>query len=164
MIHFGSIKKDQISSPLAQMRRVRPVSNTKGFIYMAAPLMLTSLIDAFAVIVIYLLASTQASGPELKMDPGLKLPIAKHSQTLEKGISLTVRQGKYLVEDQELNQQQIGPYLNNLNINLKKNKDQRQGHLIIQADKASEVNTLSPILVIAAQTGFENVRFAVLGE
>ncbi len=161
---FGQIRQDKVSSPIELMRQVRPSKSGRSMIRTAAPLMLTSLVDAFAVIVIYLLASTQQQGTELKVDKKISLPTAKHSQSLEKGINMRVVGSKYFIEDTELAEGQVADFLVSLNKTLKADGDQRQGHLIIQADKNSDFRQLSPVLVIAAQTGFENVRFAVMGE
>jgi len=161
---FGKIRQDKVSSPIAMMRQVRPSKNGRSLVRTAAPLMLTSLVDAFAVIVIYLLASTQQQGTELKMDGKISLPTAKHSQSLETGINLRVVGSKYIIDETEMGQEKVAAFLIGLNESLKAGKDKRQGNLIIQADKNSDFRQLSPVLVIAAQTGFENVRFAVMGE
>ncbi len=161
---FGSIKENKIMSPLEQMATLRPSSSKSNMIKVVAPLMLTSLVDAFAVIVIYLLASTQQSGSELQMDKNISLPQASHSQSLQPGVNLKVKGNDYIINDTIISINQVAQYLVNLNKELKDKNDSRHGNLIIQADKNADFSGLSPILVVAAQTGFENVRFAVIGE
>ena len=161
---FGAIKRQKIQSPLEGLAKVRPKSQMKNIMSLAAPLMLTSLVDAFAVIVIYLLVSTHQNGKELKIDKEIKLPQAQHSQALQPGVNVRVVAGKYLVNEQEMKAGELLGYLTDLNKNLDDNSDERKGKILIQADKQSDYSSISPLLSIAAQSGFENIKFAVLGE
>ncbi len=161
---FGMIKEQQIMSPIEHMGSLRPSSNRSNMLKVVAPLMLTSLVDAFAVIVIYLLASTQQAGSELKTDKNISLPTASHSQALQPGVNLKVSGQQYIINDTPIALNQLAQYLTALNTDLKTKNDTRHGNLIIQADKNADFSGLSPVLVVAAQTGFENVRFAVIGE
>lgn len=163
MLKFGSIKEQKLNSPIEQLALVRPVSSGRNMATVVAPLMLTSLVDAFAVIVIYLLVSTQNAGTDLKTDKEIKLPQASHSQVLQPGVNLRVIGDRYIIDDQKLPIQQLTQYLTQLNEKLKTENDKRHGQLIIQADKKAAFKGLSPLLVVAAQSGFENVRFAVVG-
>ena len=62
---------------------------------MAIALPLTSLIDAFSIIVIYLLIGTQNSGIEANIPSQLSLPQASHSQGVEKETAiLRIEKGK----------------------------------------------------------------------
>lgn len=161
---FGAIKRQNIKSPLEGLSQVRPKSQVKHMMKLAAPLMLTSLVDAFAVIVIYLLVSTQQSGKELKVEKDIKLPQAQHSQALQPGVNVRVVSGKYLVNEKEMKAGELLGYLTDLNKNLDDSGDERKGKILIQADKESDYSSISPLLSIAAQSGFENIKFAVLGE
>ncbi len=161
---FGAIKKQKIQSPLEGLAQVRPHSQMKQMMKLAAPLMLTSLVDAFAVIVIYLLVSTHQSGKELQIDRKIKLPQASKSQSLQPGVNVRVIGGKYLINEKEMNESELLEYLSKLHKEFEASSDERKGNILIQADKASDYSKVSPLLSIAAQTGFENIKFAVLGE
>ncbi len=161
---FGAIKQQKLNSPLEQMATVRPTTNKMSMFEVATPLLLTSLVDAFAVIVIYLLVSTQQSQNDLKMDNKIKLPQASHSQALQPGVNVRITGKDYIVNDSTLKIEDLASYLNKLNQDFDTSNDMRKGKLIIQADKDSDFDGISPLLAVAAQTGFENVRFAVIGE
>ncbi|MCB0413728.1 MAG: biopolymer transporter ExbD [Bdellovibrionales bacterium] len=164
-MEFGILKQSQTESLLDQFAQVRPRSNNKwSATRLAAPLMLTSLVDAFAVIVIYLLVSTQQSHQDLKIDSQISLPKASYSNSLDSGVNVRIVNGAYIINDTSLRENEIGPFLLDLSSKLKQSRDQRQGNLIILADQKSSFSRINPLLAIAAQAGFENIRFAVIGE
>jgi biopolymer transport protein ExbD len=163
-MYFGAIKQNKIHSPLAEMAVVRPTSSNVNMLKVAAPLMLTSLVDAFAVIVIYLLVSSGQQGGELKMSKEISLPLAQQSKALEAGVNVRVVKNQYIVNDKNMSANQVLVYLTQLNKELIQNNDQRKGHLVIQADKESQFDGISPLLLVASQSGFENIKFAVMGE
>ncbi len=161
---FGSIKQEKLRSPIESMARVRPKKSPVNLLKMAAPLMLTSLVDAFAVIVIYLLVTTQQSGKDVKIDKEISLPQASQSQTLKPGVNVRVVENKYIVNEAEMNAGELLSHLQDLQKQLKEQGDERSGNLVIQADKASDYSGISPILAVAVQSGFENIKFAVIGK
>ncbi len=161
---FGSIKQEKLRSPIQAMACVRPKKGSVNLLKMAAPLMLTSLVDAFAVIVIYLLVSTQQAGKDVKIDKEISLPQASQSQTLKPGVNIQVLNNKYVVNETEMNAGELLTHLQGLQEELKQQGDERAGNLVIQADKASDYSGISPVLAVAAQSGFENIKFAVIGK
>ena len=163
-MQFGSIKQEKLRSPLGGLAQVRPTSSMGHVMRGAAPLMLTSLVDAFAVIVIYLLITTQQSGKDLKIDQEIKLPQAHNSKVLEPGVNVQVRNNRYIIDDQEMNAGQLLSHLKSLHEGLKAQGDEKLGKIVIQADKSSDYSGISPILSVAAQSGFDNIKFAVIGE
>jgi biopolymer transport protein ExbD len=163
-MEFGAIKQQKLESPLEQLATVRASSKKVNILRLAAPLMITSLVDAFAVIVIYLLVSTKSTNFDLKVDKDIKLPQAKNSKVLQPGLSLRVSNNSYIVNDKTYSIKALVAHLNQMNEDLTKNNDKRKGNLIIQADKESDFENVSPLLEVASQTGFVNVRFAVIGE
>lgn len=164
-MEFGTLKSTNVHSPLESLATVRPKGGGRGMIEMVAPVMLTSLVDAFAIIVVYLLVSTQNSGgKELELNKNISLPKASTSNTLSLGVNIQVVDGKYMVEEKVYNAGELLAHLTELNKSLESSGDERKGKIVIQADKKSDFNNISPILSIAAQSGFENIKFAVLGE
>ena len=163
-MEYGAIKIEKLKSPLEGMAVVRPRGGMNQVLKIAAPLMLTSLVDAFAVIVIYLLVSTQQQGKELDIDKKISLPQAQKSEILKPGVNLRVKDGHYYINEEKMNENQLLGFLADLNKKFEESGDERKGQLVIQADKNSDYSKVSPILMIAAQTGFENIKFAVIGE
>jgi len=67
---------------------------------LALALPLTSLIDAFCIIVIYLLIGTQTTGVESRIPGKITLPNAEHGQAVEKSIAtLRIEKGTYFLDE-----------------------------------------------------------------
>ncbi len=161
---FGAIRNLKIQSPIHNMGQLRPSSSMNHVFKAAAPLMLTSLVDAFAVIVIYLLVTTQTPGKEMKVDKEISLPQSRNSHMLQPGVNVRVINSKYMINEKEMDLGELLAHLTELNTTLKAQGDEKFGNIVIQADKNSDYSKVSPVLAVAAQSGFENIKFAVIGE
>lgn len=164
MLKFGSLKEAQAHSAIDGLATVRPKnSGAASLTQIAAPLMLTSLVDAFAVIVIYLLVSTHQGKKEIELEKKILLPVAQKSQMLEPGVSVSVVDNEYLFEGKTYSIGQLLTLLKEKNTELTESSDPRKGRIIIQADKKSDYKYISPVLSVASQTGFDSIHFATVG-
>ena len=161
---FGTIRDIQMRSPLESMASVRPKVSSTTLRAVVAPLMLTSLVDAFAVIVIYLLVSTHQGPEALDIEKEIKLPVASQTHMLQAGVNLRIVKGEYFINDEKMNAGELLAHLQELGQKLKDESDPREGKLVIQADKDSTYKALSPILSVASQSGFDKIKFATLEE
>lgn len=150
-----------LHSPLKATSVIKP-KGTRGSKTLVAALILTSLVDAFSILVIYLLMNTSAANQELNLEKDMTLPMASHSEVLQAGVVVTTINGKYKVKDQEMEAGALMEALKSLNLELEEADDQRQKNLVIQADKDSSFEMLNPIIMAGTQAGFETIKFAVL--
>ncbi len=148
-------------SPLRATSVIKPQGNRSNKTLVAA-LILTSLVDAFSILVIYLLMNTSAATEQLDLEKNLTLPLATQSEVLQAGVVVTTINGKYKVKEQEMKAEDLMKTLQALNLNLKDADDNRHKNLVIQADKNSSFETLNPIIMAGTQAGFETIKFAVL--
>lgn len=129
-----------------------------------APLMLTSLVDAFSILVIYLLVNFSVTQNNLSAEE-IKLPESSQIQTLESGLVIAVSQDSYIIDDKKVEVGDAVGLLASLEM-LKKKKgsefDDGQSEIILQADRNLKFEKLSPLLLAAAQVGFSNIRLAVV--
>lgn len=126
---------------------------------LALALPLTSLIDAFSIIVIYLLIGTQGSGVEADIPVHMKLPIASHSQTLEKEHpTLRIQKGRYFLNDKAVSVSQ----LTNRLAELKEKSEDKNIELMIQADTEMKYAELDPLIKAGSLAGVEKLKFAVV--
>lgn len=148
-------------SPLTQALALKSGGETKashGSKDLALALPLTSLIDAFCIIVIYLLIGTQTSGVEAKLPGQMMLPQAESGQTVDKEIAtLRIEKGQYFLDDQKVPAQALGQRLSEL----KKNSTEAV-ELMVQADVQMDYADLDPLLKAGAEAGIEKLRFAVI--
>jgi biopolymer transport protein ExbD len=125
-------------------------------IEMSSELNLTSLIDCFTVLLIYLLIATTIGGEELDTPKELVLPRAAHSVPLVGGLVLGIQNGQYMINKEAVTL----PQLNEKLTALRRNADS----IIIQADRRADYSKLNPLVNASLQAGFTKIKFAVVKE
>lgn len=126
---------------------------------LAIALPLTSLIDAFSIIVIYLLIGTQNSGIESTIPSTISLPTASHSVGIEKETPiLTIQKGVYRLNDQVVSVKALGQKL----LELKNKAQDKTLELLVQADQEMKYQDLDPLLKAGSESGIEKMKFAVV--
>lgn len=136
-------------------QRVKRRTNRKRAFAQAA-LTLTSLVDCFTIIVVYLLVTTNFGAEPMAVPKGLQLPKANHSDVLNAGLIVQVRDGKIYVADKIVRMDQLSNVLK-----LQKGKFQS---MLIQADQKTKYFDLNPVVLSGLSAGFSDIKFAVLQE
>lgn len=156
------LKTSTRRSPLSEIQNLNGKARKKTAFAkeLALALPLTSLIDAFSIIVIYLLIGTQNSGFENQIPHKMNLPMADHSQTVEKMLPiLKIEKGQYFLNDRPVAQRDLGNQL----AELKKQADAATGaELLIQADQEMNYEDLDPLLRASSEAGIAKMKFAVV--
>ena len=134
-----------------------------------AVLMLTSLIDAFSILVVYLLMFFSSTGEMTYVSSDIDLPKANVIERLDRYSIIQIKKEGYFVEDTELQADDLVSHLVDLKRKLNKSssnqKDESQKDTItILADKTVQYDRLSPVIQACSHAGFSNIKFAVLGE
>ncbi|MCZ0933254.1 MAG: biopolymer transporter ExbD [Oligoflexia bacterium] len=141
-----------------------PVKKKRG----AAVLMLTSLIDAFSILVVYLLMFFSSTGEMTYVSSDIDLPKANVIERLDRYSIIQIKKEGYFVEDTELKADDLVSYLVDLKKQLNGNHSNQVGDqkdtITIQADKTVKYSRLSPVIQACSHAGFSNIKFAVLGE
>lgn len=127
----------------------------------AVALPLTSLIDAFSIIVIYLLIGTQTGGIDSDIPNRMTLPVAESgTQILHEAPTVRIENGRYFIDDQEVAVHQLGARL----AQLKGNLEAEKAELIIQGDKKMTYASLDPLIRAGSEAGIQKLKFAVTPE
>jgi biopolymer transport protein ExbD len=147
-------------SPMSETLRLQP-GNKKSRKSGVATMMLTSLVDAFTIIVIYLIVNSSAN-EQIEVKEGLQLPKASFSQVIDQSPMVIFKNGKFLINDQVVPEAQLQKALLDL-----KNKNLSffsadQSAIVVQADENIDFEDLQPIVVASAHAGIKQVKFAVL--
>ncbi len=133
---------------------VSPVKKQKESAFL---LPLTSLIDAFSIIVIYLLIGTQSSGLETEIRGQIVLPNAESGQMIDTEMSIVrIEKNTYYINDKMTNIAELGTRLASLK------KDKEQVEILIQADQSMDYSSLDPIIKAASAAGIQKLKFAVI--
>lgn len=121
---------------------------------LASSLTLTSLVDCFTILVVYLLVATSFGSQELNMPKDMILPDAQYSTALAAGTVIRVEEGKYTVNDKSVSLEMLSEILQSTR--------GTSDSVVIQADKRADYSLLNPVVLASLQAGFTKIKFAVL--
>lgn len=126
---------------------------------MVAGLMLTSLVDAFSILVIFLIMSTGSSQDVVNIGEKVVLPQANESQFISQGVVVRVENGRFLIDDKPVALGQLVATLKSFNDG--EDAAKKEG-LVIVADRNLDYADLSPVILAGSQAGFTKYKFAVI--
>ncbi len=152
------LSNTHLGSALAGTSLIRPKGN-KGGRSLTAGLMLTSLVDAFSILVIFLIMNHSNSQDVVNLGDKIQLPTAKDSQFIQQGIVVRVENDKFFIEEKPVQLPQLAATLKKLNESAEIAK--KEG-LIIVADRNLDYADLSPVILAGSQAGFTKYKFAVI--
>ncbi len=157
------LNETSLQSVLASESQLNP-KHGKWTRNINADLLLTALIDAFSILVIFLLMSFSSTGDILFLGKNTELPKASLATILERNPVVKIDDGKLYVEDKEVTKESIVAELLEIR---KKFTDLRPGEeypgiVTIQADRRVKYEELNSIVLAASHAGFSDVRFAVM--
>lgn len=154
----------QRRSPLSniQSMNVKKGGKKSAMPELGLALPLTSLIDAFSIIVIYLLVGTQGgNGIEVKTGNNIQLPTAAHATSITRETAiLKIEKGSYFLNDKIVSVRSLTQKLTEL----KKNSKEKDVELLIQADTKMQFSDLDPLIKAGSLAGIEKLKFAVVPE
>ncbi|PWU17950.1 MAG: biopolymer transporter ExbD [Bdellovibrio sp.] len=127
-------------------------------------LLLTALVDAFSILVIFLLMSFSSTGEILFVGRSMELPKSNQAGVLERYPVVKVERGQIFLEDQLVPAGRLEAALMELHRKLFETQggQDNPGILTIQADRRSKYDELNQVVVAAGRVGFNELRFAVL--
>jgi biopolymer transport protein ExbD len=155
MMSDGILKQKAIISALETQSLLKP----KGGVHkrnITADLLLTALIDAFSILVIFLLMSFSSTGEIMYIGKGMELPHASKVEQLDRNPIIKVESDKVYLEDKEYNKDSIFAAL------LELRKKDATEIATIQADRRIQYEALNWVVLALSQAGFSDIRFAVL--
>jgi biopolymer transport protein ExbD len=153
------LKQSMLGSALAGTSMMRPKGGGNHRRTMVASLMLTSLVDAFSILVIFLIMNHATNNEVVNVGDKLVLPQAKESEFIQQGVVVRIESGKFLVEEKPVALGNLVATLKHLNSSVEVAK--REG-LIIVADRQLDYADLSPVILAGSQSGFTKFKFAVI--
>ena len=132
-------------------------------------LMLTSLIDAFSILVVYLLMFFSDMAELNYHISGIQLPPAHLVERLDPYLTVLIKKEGYFIEEKKLELEDLTRSLFNFKKKLEASEITYGGQddketITIQADKSLSYKDLSPVIQACNQVGFSRMKFMVLGE
>lgn len=145
-------------------RYLKSKSRAKNRRDLTATVMLTSLVDAFSILVIYLLVSFSTAGELLYISKGMELPAAHYVTKLDHNVVVKVERDRLFVEQEEVS---VGHLIGKL-MELRKNWEKYypgtefSGSITIQADRRQTYSLLSNVIQAGSHAGYSDIHFAVI--
>lgn len=133
---------------------------------MNTPLLLTALVDAFSILVIFLLVQVSGAPNLFEADDKIKLPKAaavdlQPDSKDTKVLNLVIHRDAYVLDGERLNVSGLRARLVDAGKQAKAEQDGGKTRLVIQADEQNDFDLLSPVLGITAEAGISTLEFAV---
>ncbi len=126
----------------------------------AVPLIITSLVDAFSILVIYLLFGPSVSGENIDPQLGVSLPMAYHSELAQDETTLMIKNDGYYIKNKRIELAQLTQELKKVSQTLSNDKDKSKS-LVIVADQKNDIEKINPVLIAASEAGMNQLRLAV---
>lgn len=163
MLEQSVLSQTTLGGQLKEASALKP-GGEKAKRGIAADLPLTALVDAFSILVIFLLMSFSSTGDLLLIGKETELPKAALTDQLEHNPVVKVEDGQVYLENQAVSGDGLIQALLDLR---KKFADLRPGEefpgiVTVQADRRVKYEFLNQIVLACAHAGFSDIRFAVL--
>ena len=169
--------KSQFDLPSFRERMTGPVGGRK----LSADLNLTSLIDVFSVIILFLVSTFSATGQILLVNKDIKLPSAQHGYTLKRSPIVTVLETGIILEGAGVGDNtDIEDKVEDVDWSLPKMRAQLRtykefflaansgmpfpGEVILQADRGIEFLYVKRAMFTLLQEGYSKIDLVVSGE
>jgi biopolymer transport protein ExbD len=156
----NNFAKATFRSPLKEGSQIRPFGN-KIKKTIVTTLALTSLVDAFTILVIYLVVNSSPA-EQLDIKDGITLPTASVSADLDSSPVVTFKNNSFYIEDRAVANGDLQAALKALKEKTKNLFKNKEAAIVVQADEGVDFNLLQPIMVASSYAGISKVKFAVL--
>jgi biopolymer transport protein ExbD len=165
MLSHSAVNVTSFRSVLGENSIIGP-SELKHRKELPGDLLLTALIDAFSILVIFLLMSFSSTGELLFLGKDTELPKAAQSDMLERNPVVKFENERIYLEDKEVQPNELVQGL----LDLRKVHDETRpgeefpGVITIQADRRVKFEMLNSAVLASAQAGFSDIKFAVIAK
>jgi biopolymer transport protein ExbD len=161
-MRHASVTSAKMRSPLKETMRVNPSGGGRSKKKIVIALVLTSLVDAFSIMLLYLLVNNTGNGSTVELNRAEKLPMAVKNEALVHGTLVRIEGSRYFLGDNLIDKNLLPQALQKIKFQSPNGAD--SDSLIIQADKGIDFAMLAPVIRAGSVTGFHKFKFAVLQE
>lgn len=163
MLGQGVLGNSSIQSALGASSVLAPKSkrHKKSIV---AELLLTALIDAFSILVIFLLMSFSSTGEILYMSKGMELPKSSQAEMLELTPVVRLDEGQIYLDDKLQTVNELTAALLEVRNKFVETHpgEEFPAVLTIQADRRIKYELISQVVAAASQAGVSDIKFATL--
>lgn len=157
---LGQLAQTMMQSPLKQSLKLRP-SGGQQKKSPVATMMLTSLVDAFTIVVIYLLVNS-TTAEQMELQDGIKLPQASQSKQFDQSPIVVFKDEQFQIKGQAVSEEELRNFLKEVKENSQGIITDDEAAIVVQADENTDFQKLQPLIVASSYAGIQKVKFAVL--
>ena len=143
------------TSPLKSLKRIKAEGGSGKEKSLFFSLNLTTLIDAFCILVIFLLSNMNGRVQNIQENQRIVLPVAVKTDSLDSGLIVRIEQNKFFLDDKAITKDDLAKAV----LTAKKTDITS---LIIQADRNADYENIALVLRAGGQAGYEKYIFAVM--
>ena len=119
-------------------------------------ILLTSLVDVFSILVIYLLVSSGAQQHDIMLKKGIVPPSSVSTDAIKNGLNIYVKNNRYYINDRLIKKNRLKRAIK---YSLKKFKKR---NIVLISDKKTNFKYLNPILIFSEELKIKNISFALI--
>lgn len=153
--------RSNMRSPLKEGSRLRPFGH-KFQKTMQATITLTSLIDAFVILVLYLVVASSPTDNTIDVDSQITLPQTKLMQEPDGSPVVIYKNNAFYIENSPVKDANLKDSLKALAAKFASSFKNNEASIVIQADENIGFEKLQPVLIASSHAGIKHVKFAVL--
>lgn len=156
------LANQSLRGPIASQGAVKSKGGGAKKHNMVFSLNLTALIDAFSILVIFLLSNYSGDAQNVNLSDKIKLPTATHSEMMTMGTVVKIEGNRIFVDEKEVRLENLIGKLIEVRKSKEKETDDVKNSLIIQADRQLDFALLSPVIRAGGSAGFNQYKFAAM--
>jgi biopolymer transport protein ExbD len=163
MVNQGILKDTTFHSVIAEYSILRPEAERHKR-KITEELLLTALIDAFSILVIFLLMNFSSTGDIIYLEKGMELPKAVKADALDLNPVIKIDHGKVFLENKEVKVDELTAALIVLKMKFKEMHPEKEPPvaLTIQGDRRLKYEFLNGVVLASSQAGYSDIKFAVV--
>lgn len=155
------LKHTEVQSVINQTSLLNSQGQSRGRKKLDSAVLLTSLIDAFSILVIYLLINFN-DGEALIVDPNIHLPNAVQASLATRHTVIKLVKGEIFLENVKVKSGKLTSFLVQVQRKLSKIDKKSDHSIVIQSDKSELYKSINTIVLASNHAGFSNIKFAVI--
>ncbi|MEK7356042.1 MAG: biopolymer transporter ExbD [Bdellovibrionota bacterium] len=165
MLNNSIVKTSALHSVIGESSAIAPKGEAHKR-HVHAELLLTALIDAFSILVIFLLMNFSSSEESIFLSKGMEIPSAAMGEMLERQPVVKVDQGKIFLEEKEVTADGLVGELLALRKRFTETRpgEEFPGIITILGDRRLKYEMLNSIVLASSQAGFSDIKFAVVSK
>ena len=151
----SALRNLKMNTPLRALTRIKGGGNSGQQKSLFFSLNLTTLIDAFCILVIFLLSNMNGRVQNIQENQNIVLPVALNTESLSEGTVVRIEKDSFFLNDQQVTKSDLAKAVFDA-------RKAKVSSLVIQADRQSNYENIALVLRAGGQAGFEKYIFAVM--